>query len=676
MSRSSSPISRPLSSPQLLLSPPILQSSPQSPDVTLRRHGSIISSTFVPSSASLDGNFSYDRDGAFSTPTTPAFRAEMDRRDEEALLNPGHSHRRQSAKHYEQMDSWVRLAKVGTIKFLMTVFFGGSLCLCLRSWEGFHGSIPLSKYEVRIFNALTIALSICLGLNLLTSLKRYAVFLRWAILTKYWVPVEVFDLILGIDELTNVTKLLVLATPALDNKWLLGRSQPWRNSHPGYRQRFAIVCLIWLLINIGSQVLVASLSLFWPTEPYICPLTKYGSVAVADLSKWDVEEEGDHIYSSREAAWRFGLEAQSWSNFSADAPSPELSQLPGTPIYKGDGYFEYRFFYRNPDRPWSDYLQSNRNIKARTRCKEYDILHDGGAGGLTLGVSKKETRFVSIPKSGSGMILWQAMIGRNGNSTCGARCTQILVYQARGKDGSAKNVNKSSFWDCDSQVDQVTTFSAGASHPGIKPSDTFIYGTDRFAMLAAGAIAWTGYAESNWTDRQYRLNTQDSPWSPARVLNTTEVEEMIMRFSIGAIAAFDDHGLRYNIFINNRTCDQTSQKLEVKWKYIWIILGSIGAIQFSALCYLLIRANKSIVRDSSYFSVAMLLRPVLEFIDDVPGRMAMTGTEIKNHPRLRDKNIRYDYNEKDDGTKQVTICVEGEFRGHVKKRWPSGDYGG
>lgn len=491
MSRSPSPTSKRLSSSQQLLSPPLPQSAPQSPDAALRRYGSTISSTFVPSSASLDGTFSDERDGVSSVPNTPGLRTEMDHGDEEALLDPGYGYRRQSTKHYEQMDSWKRLAMIGTIKFLMTVFFGGMLCFCLRSWEGFHGSIALSKYDVRIFNALTIALSIALGLNLLASLKRYAVFLCWAILTRYWVPVEVFDLILGIDELTNVAKLLVLSTPALEHKWLLGRSKPWHNPHSGYKRRFAILCSIWLLINLGSQVLVASLSLFWPTEPYECPLTKYGSVAVADLSKWDLAENGVDVFSSREAAWRYGLEAQSWSNYSANGPAPDLSQLPGTPICKGVDYFEYRFYYRNPDHLYSDYLQSNRSIRAVAKCTPFKILEDRTDLRIVVNGSNSESVNVSIPLSGYGMITWQSFVGNE----CGSpRCTQILVYQPKGRPGDAEIVDKSSFWVCNSQVYNITTISTGASHPGISTTDTAIYGTNTFAKLAAGAIAWTGYS--------------------------------------------------------------------------------------------------------------------------------------------------------------------------------------
>ena len=195
--------------------------------------------------------------------------------------------------------------------------------------------------------------------------------------------------------------------------------------------------------------------------------------------------------------------------------------------------------------------------------------------------------------------------------------------------------------------------------------------------MAAGAIGWTGLKQGGWDDRQWNLYTQGTPWSPERVLNTSEVEEIIMRFSIGAIAAFDDHGIRRNITINNEICDEKSQKLNVSWRYVSSILGAIALIQFSALCCLLARANRSIVRDASFFSTAMLLRPVLKELDDEPGKMVMSGAEILNHEKLRDRNIRYDYKELRQGeVKQVTVYFEDEFQGHKRKRWPSGNYGG
>ncbi|KAH6642688.1 hypothetical protein C7974DRAFT_431087 [Boeremia exigua] len=607
----------------------------------------------------------------------------MDEGDEESLLNHDHAHRRSSTNTYEQMDSWVRLVKAGTIKLLMTIFFGGMLCVCLKAWEGFGSPIALTKYDIRIFNALTIAISICLGLNLLASLKRYAVILRWSILTRYWVPVEVFDLVLGIDELTNAAKLFVLSTPALEHKWLMGKSRPWKDAQPGTKWRFGTVCFIWLLINIGSQVLVASLSLFWPTEQYPCRLTTYGSVAVADLSKWSVDGPEKSNWTSQEAAWRYGMDAQSWSNFSASEPTPALAQLPGTPLYRGDGYYEYRFFYRNPQRLYGDFVESDASIQASAHCKSYEIH-----GNVTTKPRKKETdpsgsqilagmpgekpTNVSIPSYGRGMVSWIVL----DEEVCGPRCSQITVFQARAEEGElAEAVDKHSLWVCENYITDIRKTTNGANHTEIRDKNMEINGTDIFARIGAGAIGWTGISQGRWTDRQFRYYTQGTPWSPPRILDKSDVEEIIMRFSIGAIAAFDDHGIRRNVTINNETCDDTSQKINVSWRYVSSILGAIGLIQFGALCYLLLRANRSIVRDASFFSTAMLLRPILEVLDDVPGRMAMSGAEIKNHKRLRNRNVRYDYKEVGH-VKQVTVYFEDEFKGHMRKKWPSGDYSG
>lgn len=608
----------------------------------------------------------------------------MEQGDEEALLPADHNQRRRSTRHYEQMDSWKRLARIGIIKFLMTVFFGASLCLCLKAWEGFHRSIPLSKHDIRIFNALTIGISICLGLNLLTSLKRYAVFLRWAILTMFWVPVEIFDLILGIDELTNVARLFVLSIPILSrHRWLRGTSRPWKDAQPYTKLKFATVCSVWLLINIGSQVLVASLSLFWPTEAYTCPLTKYGSVSVADLTKWSIEETRERNFTSYEAAWRYGMEAQAWSNVSITEPPPDLSQLPGTPIYRGDGFYEYRFFYRNPDRLYSDYLQSDRGIKAEASCTKYNVVNvtdlprkeKADPSGFNVEVNlpgQETTTNITIPEYGYGMLVY---IGSK-TYDCGPRCSQVTVFQSEPDSGDLKTaIPDSSLWLCKNEVSEIYQLSNGTSHSGKEEKDERIVGTDGFARIAAGAIAWTGISENNWYDRQWRLYTQRTPFSPPYIPETSEVEEFLERFSIGAIASFDDHGIRYNVTINNETCDEDSQKINVNWHYVLSILGAICGIQLAALCYLLARANKSIVRDSSYFSVAMLLQPVLKVIQ-LPGRMAMTGLELKDHALLRDRNIRYDFKELPDKTRQVTVWFEDEWKGHMRKKWPSGDYGG
>ena len=154
-----------------------------------------------------------------------------------------------------------------------------------------------------------------------------------------------------------------------------------------------------------------------------------------------------------------------------------------------------------------------------------------------------------------------------------------------------------------------------------------------------------------------------------------------MRHSIGAIAAFDDHGNNFTVNINNHTCDRLSQRLNVRWLWIGVILGAIALIQLAALWCLLTYADRSIVRDSSYFSTAILLSPVLRELDAEIGVMAMSGAQIKNHEKLRGRRIKYDYKgDKFDLIREVTISFEDEIgqpqkpERPKKHSWPSGSY--
>lgn len=57
-----------------------------------------------------------------------------------------------------------------------------------------------------------IGLSLCLGLNLLASLQNYAGILRWSLLSQRYVSLEVFDLMLGLERLSNVVKLMMISS--------------------------------------------------------------------------------------------------------------------------------------------------------------------------------------------------------------------------------------------------------------------------------------------------------------------------------------------------------------------------------------------------------------------------------------------------------------------------------
>jgi hypothetical protein len=144
------------------------------------------------------------------------------------------------------------------------------------------------------------------------------------------------------------------------------------------------------------------------------------------------------------------------------------------------------------------------------------------------------------------------------------------------------------------------------------------------------------------------------PWGPYRVVNMDDIQNIIPRFSIGAIAALDDRRLNYTI-PNQKTKPTQGQVLSVDWGHVLTILGSICAIQLTALLCLLAFANEAIIQDESFFSLAMLLMPVVQRVG--PNGMNLIRDEIKHHSTLEGQRIKHGYREGD--VKHVDILFEG-----------------
>ncbi|KAH7397120.1 hypothetical protein BKA66DRAFT_409049 [Pyrenochaeta sp. MPI-SDFR-AT-0127] len=593
-----------------------------------------------------------------------------------------HHHHHHHVKRFDHNLARKKLFKTGGLKLLITLFFSAAICLCLKAWEGFRTPVVLSKMDVRIFNAVLIGLSLCLGLNILSSLKHYAATFRWSFLTRRYVSLEVFDLILHLSSLAKVTKLMIISSPGFRGRTFLRRFRWFKDVRDDGTKWMWLVCFFWLSINIGSQILVALLSLFWPMSNSEVPLLTHGNVTVADLTTWYLETgppETDSMANetSLEAAWMFGMEAMVYPEFELSNLQKDFSNMPGTPLYKGNGSYNYRFFNRDPTHQYTNYLISSRNVSAVTTCEQLEVRGNGTVIDTDKEVKEFGSMYIEgkepgkdwnkypIPEQASGAITWVASV----YEYCGPRCTNFTVLQY----GFDERVKNTSLFLCNSTLGTVTKAYARNDITTHSDQDSAaVYGTDEFARIAAGAIGWTGIPWNNWVERQARSYSQGSKWSPAKMVSKEEVEDMLMRFTIGAVAAFDDHGIRYNL-TSQRVVPTQGQQLDVDWSYIFSILGGICGIQFLALCLLVIFANRTIVRDDSYFSMAMLLSGVVGKIGK--NGMNMSGDEIKNHPKLKWKKIRYDYREGKNGDpNQVDIFFEGIDQKEGRKSWAPGSY--
>jgi hypothetical protein len=226
-----------------------------------------------------------------------------------------------SVKPYNHRDSRKFLLWTGFNRLCVTLLLCLILALTLRAYEGFDENHPriLGKAETKTFNALMLGLSLALGLNLASSLKHYGLILRWTILTRRYVTLQVFDLILGCENLTNVLKLMIVSIPGIDrvafNKVPLLKEIVWlRPRNDGSRYTW-LVCLLWLLINVGAQTLVATLSIFWPVNPSeIMPLLVHGDISVSDLRAWQVNTSDHQLPLQLSAANAYGIAGSQVSN--------------------------------------------------------------------------------------------------------------------------------------------------------------------------------------------------------------------------------------------------------------------------------------------------------------------------------------------------------------------------
>jgi hypothetical protein len=250
---------------------------------------------------------------------------------------------------------------------------------------------------------------------------------------------------------------------------------------------------------------------------------------------------------------------------------------------------------------------------------------------------------------------------------CGPRCTNFTVFQ----DSDFDKIKHNSLFLCNSTLSHVT--GGDTDFTSISDEDKkHLYSNDDFARIASGSIAWTGLTMNGWEDRSTRSYLRGSKWSPYKEVTKEDVEDLLARFTIGSIAAFDDHGLFYTVQ-NQYTKPVQGQQLAVDWAWVLGLLGGILVIQASALIALIAFANKSIIRDESFFSLAMLLSPVINKI----GRegMNLSGDEIKTHPKLLWRKIRYDYREGKEGApNQVDIFFQGKDMSESRRSWASGVY--
>ncbi|EXJ92700.1 hypothetical protein A1O3_01252 [Capronia epimyces CBS 606.96] len=497
-----------------------------------------------------------------------------------------------------------RLFAKGIFQWLITLVLSGLLAACLGA---FGQLLWMSVTQMKAFNALIVLLSVFLGNNLTSSLREYALMLRWRMLAARYRPLDEFNLLMHCDSLRNVLKLFWVARTQ-GRAWFYLNKTQW-------------LCAIWLGVNILLQVLVALLGLTYNLNTSSIPGVKFGPVSVANLTLIrDVWGADNPTFDAQlGSANSYGIQGQDYLFVNTtpigQGKVPQYG-TPGTPtIYANHNWTEMTYVFQDVDVQNSALsLISHRNITTSATCESLQVL-DGGDGTnsyITYLDKNGQRNTLDVVHVGPGATTYVGVL----NSTCGPRCTQVMALQSANND----TIPNPSFYQCQNTISPVNGIERYLFDG--QTADLFQM-PDTQARIIAGAIGWTGFDYVPGDLYQYVRYVTESWWSPNTPADVGVISRRIMEFSIEAVAAIDYNGPRHTVQGQHAV---PAQVVKVLWRWSATILGIIPAVQLLALVCVIAWGNSAIIRDESCLSTARLLRPVVEKLGD--RGCLLTGQEI------------------------------------------------
>lgn len=527
------------------------------------------------------------------------------------------------ARWHDYRQSRDKLFVNGFSQLLVTCVLVGVLVAILDAYSLKHA---LDTSQKHAFNALITGCSIALGINLASSLRSYATLLRWRLLASAWLTLEEFDLVLSCASQVKTLKLLFISK--------LKRRFP-------FVSLIQFLCVLWVFLNIGVQVLVAMIGLTYSLQLSTWDLHRSGWISVVNLSSITDPYGGESSFGAQQfAGHAFGIQGQDY----------DLLPLPD-PVTKTFKHAETKTVWANYTGPdsndaiyWFTDINANettvtakaeRSITANVSCYAYNLFQfDPNDFTQSLFNYSDGTQNQSVPIREwlPGAVTY---FSSTDNEYCGPRCTRVFAFQAQQKEDYVNeqlDVSKATLFDCNNTITQVTD----------GPPETHM--PDEQAQIIAGAIGWTGYSTTNTSvghdltsQYQYNLYSPESQWSPGenmQIYGEWSAAALIGQFSMYAVAAMDDNGPRINISTSHQP--ERTERVIVEWKWAIVLLAVIPAIQFTALLAVVLWANKAVIKDDSFLAAARLLKPLVDRLEDTGS--VLTGKEIAQAIRQRSGN--------------------------------------
>lgn len=477
------------------------------------------------------------------------------------------------------------------------------LCITILLCGGFAGILLIyQSYKIfgdnkrHLLNAATTGLSISLGLNFFGALKRYAQSMRWTSLSWRYHTLEEVELILGSDSQWNILRLL----------WV-GRTKLCK-----------LICVLWILTNIGAQILVAVIGLTYSATWNLDDIgvIHHANVSIVDLSEisYPGGPKGLTDAEQRGNAQAYGIQSEAFDVVPEDGSDVD-----------GFASWQYTFMDMNPVegsfRASKDggnaFRISDRSISTSATCEALTVVPGSTLGNTVIDLTNgTDTSDFDVFETSPGSVTYVAQL----SPTCGDRCIYIYAYQA--SNGGDSSIPKSSFFACATEITQVSPLPKAAY---ALPDET--------ALWVAGSIGFSGV---NRTDEMYdyQLYALSTPWSPDIPLDVNSVANLISQFSIGVIAAMDDAGPRINV--TNGNDPVLESELDVEWEFAAPLLGALPVIQLIFLTVVVFIANRAVVHADGTVRMARLVLPALVPIDQQAAQRDSTARSSPN-PELMGK---------------------------------------
>ncbi|KAI8673438.1 hypothetical protein NCS55_00664000 [Fusarium keratoplasticum] len=454
---------------------------------------------------------------------------------------------RQTPSHYtdKRFHHQKKLRKALTanlIRWLISVVFVIAIYVIL--WH-YSNKDVMSGETKREFNALIIGMSLGLGLSITFSLEAMAKEIRWWILSLREWPDREAELILKAKDLNRIVQLT----------WV---SRSW------WIRFYAIS---FILLNISSQIAVATLGLTYSTNPADSfAILKPGNVTIPDL--WDLDTERVLASSSqglsalRYTANSYGSIALAWVwGTMDDIPYPGTLWDNNDPlIYCGGSSCKYIFQESTRSRKKYDLVVStNRSVEVTGRCRSWKVTRGARGNESTITIADDDSSRVELMAVNG---IDQTTFMFNATADQGTTWSEVTAFEA--------STSNSWYYRCNISFGPVIN-AARKEHQ---------MGTN-ITSLASSAIALQGYGASSLgssnSSQQFQSYPAESTYGNPQNGSAEGMGKLTAAFAAGTVAVAaqaNDQvvvpGLR----------PQTGVILDVpKWRNVHLILGLTLGIQ-------------------------------------------------------------------------------------------------